>query len=514
MSSGENDLTGGGAGIDLNRFRPWRELAVLGAMLMSLSWGVPWFRSLTQATFAVSTGYAFLVFGLMMLASYLVVRLMNAARLRIELRRGIMLVLLAAGILIGLQTLLFAGEELTFSDLMERQLRSFADAYALIPDEFIVTVGVLLVWQRGTRLATEKVGPRLIQRSFGIGFSMFFVFVFFNTFVTGETPGNMPVLFLFAGLMAMGAARVAVISTLRGGRNNPFDRRWVAGLTISAAGAVGVAAWLGAEISGGEGFLAILPRFGLGVIMGLAFLLLTPLFALLWWALYLIVGTLSTENPLSDSLSELFNGLQGMASGLFEFLEPYLGPLGSFLARFGLVAKILILWAVVLGLVMAILMAIYIRDERRRRLLYEQLEGIREKGLWKSLRDSLRKGLQEAGRSIAGLFDAERRRRLLAAARIRRIYARLMDLCEDLDAPRPPASTPHEFVHRLVELFPAMVGEVSLITHAYQMVRYGELPERADQLARVEAAWQRVRAEGQRMLGGKQGKNERVRTRP
>jgi hypothetical protein len=343
---------------------------------------------------------------------------------------------------------------------------------------------------------------------------MFFLYVFFNTFITGETPGNMPVLFLFAGLMAMGAARVSVISTLRGGRDNPFDRRWVAGLTISAAGAVGVAAWLGGEVSGGEGVIAFLPRFGMGLVMGVAFLLLTPLFVLLWWALYLIVGTLSTENPLSESLSDLFNGLQGMASGLFAVLEPFLGPFGRFLARFGLFAKVLILWGVVLLLALAVLLAIYIRDERRRRLLLEQLESIREKGLWKSLRDSLRKGLEDAGRSVVGLFDADRRRRLLAAARIRRIYARLMDLCEDLDTPRPPASTPLEFVPQLGELFPAGERDVLLITNAYQQVRYGELPERGEDVVRVEAAWQRVKEEGRRMLSGKPGKGDRVRTRP
>jgi hypothetical protein len=239
--------------------------------------------------------------------------------------------------------------------------------------------------------------------------------------------------------------------------------------------------------------------------MAAAFLLLTPLFVLLWWGLYLIVGTLSTDNPLSESLNEIFSGLQGMASGLFEFLEPYLGPLAAFLARFGLMTKVLILWAIVLGLGLAVVLAIYVRDERRRRLLYEQLEQIRERGLWKSLRDSLRKGLKDTGLLLAGVFDADQRRRLLAAARIRRIYSGLMDLCEDLDAPRPQASTPLEFIPRLAELFPSGAGDVSLITDAYQHVRYGELPEQADEVASVEAAWQRVKAEGKRRLNGKPG---------
>jgi hypothetical protein len=151
-------------------------------------------------------------------------------------------------------------------------------------------------------------------------------------------------------------------------------------------------------------------------------------------------------------------------------------------------------------LVLAVLLAVYIRDERRRRLLYEQWEQIRDKGLLSSLRDALRKGLEQAGNSLAALLDADRRRRLLAAARIRRIYGRLMELCEDLDSPRPEASTPLEFVPRLRELFPAGAGDVALITDAYQQVRYGELPEREDAVERVEAAWSRVSAEGKRML--------------
>lgn len=486
----------------LHSARPWRELGVLGTMLMGLSWGVPWFRSLTQATYALSTGYAFAVFGGMMLLAYLCVRALNALRLRADLRRGLLLLLLVASVLAGLKLLLFAEENVTLADLTGRQLRSFADAYALVPNEFIITMAVLIAWRRGTQLANEKLGPQLIQNAFGIGIFMFFFYIFFNTFVTGETPGNMPVLFLFAGLMAMGAARVAVISTLRGGRDNPFDRRWVAGLAFSVAGVVGLAAWIGAEMGGGEGALGLLPRFLLGAILAVGFLILTPVFALMWWALYAFIQTVQVDNPLSDQLNEMAGLLRGMAEDAMVFLDPLLGPLGDFLARYGLMAKALVLWLIVLVLVLVIVLAAYVQDSRRRALLREQYERIAARGLWQSLRDSLRSGLQQAGQNLANAFDLERRRRLLAAAQVRRIYAELMDLCIDLHSPRPEACTPHEFLPTLNDLFPEQRAEALAITQAYELVRYGELPESPLEVPALQTAWEHMRAHGERRKAG------------
>lgn len=463
-------------------------MGVIGIMLMGLSWGVPWFRSLTQATNDLSTGFAFLVFGGMMLSAYWFVRMLNALRLRAGIRRTVLLVLLVVSVFVGLKTLLFAEENVTLSDLTDRQLRSFADAFALIPDEFIITVGVLVAWRRGTQLANEKVGPRLIRSAFGIGLGMFFAFIFLNTLVTGETLGSMPTLFLFAALLAMGASRVYVISTLRGGRDNPFDRRWMTGMLISVSGAVGIAAWLGAEISGGEGLLGTVPRFILGIALALSFLILLPVFMLMYWLLYTTVTMMDAENPIANRIGDVIGRLQGAAEGLFGFLEPYLGPLGDFLARFGVLTKTLILWGIVLFFVLIILFMTYIQDSRRRARLREQYERIAEEGLLNALRKALLGGAQQAAQGLAGMFDMDRRRRLLAAARIRRIYQELMHLCEGLNRPRPGAITPNEFIPALCEIFPNQKAEVERITQAYQQVRYGELPESREDVEAVEHA--------------------------
>ena len=69
-------------GLPLPRWRAWRDLAILGLIVMELSWLVPWYRSLTLATYAVSPGRAFLVLGGILLSTHLIARLMNFVYLR------------------------------------------------------------------------------------------------------------------------------------------------------------------------------------------------------------------------------------------------------------------------------------------------------------------------------------------------------------------------------------------------------------------------------------------------
>jgi len=90
-------------------------------------------------------------------------------------------------------------------------------------------------------------------------------------------------------------------------------------------------------------------------------------------------------------------------------------------------------------------------------------------------------------------------RRHLAATRIRRIYAQLMDLCAELNSPRPDATTPLEFLPELGKLFSDQTEALRLLTEAYVRVRYGELPENYAEIQAVETAWQAILEEGSRL---------------
>jgi hypothetical protein len=86
-------------------------------------------------------------------------------------------------------------------------------------------------------------------------------------------------------------------------------------------------------------------------------------------------------------------------------------------------------------------------------------------------------------------------RRMIAAAVIRRIYRRLLDLAADLGKPRDLDETPYEFQEKLVQIFPNQGEQVELITNSYVQVRYGEIPEEEHIIALVEEAWSSIEKE-------------------
>ena len=121
-------------------------------------------------------------------------------------------------------------------------------------------------------------------------------------------------------------------------------------------------------------------------------------------------------------------------------------------------------------------------------------------GLLGILRQSVKNQLDKLSQTLRGRSRLRPGQRLLAAAKIRRIYSRLMDLTTKLGTPRPPAYTPLEFLPVLESLFVEGVDEVREITDAYLRVRYGELPESNQEVQMVESAWQRVNTLGKDLL--------------
>lgn len=92
---------------------------------------------------------------------------------------------------------------------------------------------------------------------------------------------------------------------------------------------------------------------------------------------------------------------------------------------------------------------------------------------------------------------------LLAAVRIRYLYAQLMDLCSQLGHARGPAITPIEFLPESVSLFPESGQHLELITRAYIKVRYGEIPETKEEIQAVEDSWENIKIEGKKIMKNK-----------
>ncbi|HSO26843.1 MAG TPA: DUF4129 domain-containing protein, partial [Anaerolineales bacterium] len=116
-----------------------------------------------------------------------------------------------------------------------------------------------------------------------------------------------------------------------------------------------------------------------------------------------------------------------------------------------------------------------------------------EETLLDALRKAARDRFQEAADALGRLRPGRRR----LAARVRQLYAELLDLARELDAPRPEGKTPLEFLPILEEEFAGLGAELNVLTQAYVRVRYGELPESVEEVRQVEAAWERLRHTGE-----------------
>jgi hypothetical protein len=132
-----------------------------------------------------------------------------------------------------------------------------------------------------------------------------------------------------------------------------------------------------------------------------------------------------------------------------------------------------------------------VMDERQ-----SLLEGV---SLWDALVNALRNRIFRTTDYLSAAVKLRRKERLREAARIRRIYADFMDLCSELEQPRPKPVTPLEFLPAAEEVFPSLDSDLEAITKSYLRVRYGELPETHQEVEMVESAWQRVCNEGNLM---------------
>lgn len=420
---------------------------------------------------------------------------MNFLDLKIRIRRGVILGLIVLCVFLALKLLLYETESIQIGELLNRPFRAFNDVRGLIPDEFLVIVIVLIVFWRGLSLATKYIDPRSVRRNFYLGLGMFTAFIFINTLVTGESPGFMLYLFFISALLALGSARIFTITQLRGGVSNPFDLRWFLGIFVSTlviVGLAGLIAWFFSErsyIVGGIGTMI------LGVFAVIMLALVSPLIILLQRIPAAMPNVSGTVDNFIEVLENLRDTFSGIANNLFGLINI------PILINWILLLKPILLWGFVIVVAFVILYSIsrWLLNERYGD--QDELESIIEPGdLLKLFRQAFRKRLDDLAQAFRGRTRLRPGQRWLAAAKIRRIYARLMDLSRKLGKSRPPAHTPLEFLPVLEDLFPEGKEEVDTITQAYMRIRYGELPETSQEVEMVQSAWEQVNTLGKESL--------------
>lgn len=463
----------------------WRNFTAWLIILMELSWLLPWYRTVMQASYAAAPLRIFVVLGGLMLAAYLVTTLIDVLRLLPTLQRIIQGVLLFASLIIA-SRLLLASQT---SNLVGRFLN---------PDQgtVLVTLVALWLWWRAINLARDTISPALVWRRFWLGLVM--LVAYYLIFVPNErepTEFGLLALFLGSGLLAMVAARVAYISRYHGMKKSPFGQYWLAVTALTVGGVVSAATILASLLTGQfSNFLNQLALGIRGIVIVVIFILSIP-----WLVLSIIFGTLLDALlkilPAGTSVATEVPGAAGVATQV-----PYLAPEAQVTPLIPPLLVSLIFWVVIIALGLAFIINTRAREAKINREENPDMESLLDSNdLLQMLKNALKKQLKDAGERLVNASLLTRRQRLQAEATVRRIYAQLLDLTTELECPRPAAATPLEFLPHLQNLLPASWDDLALLTQSYVKVRYGELPESQAEVDALEMAWKRIALEGQEL---------------
>jgi hypothetical protein len=478
----------------VNKLNPWAELAASGVLIMNLCWIVPWLQLFAGAGIAASSWLVYLVMAVILSVVYILGRLGGALHLKTNIQMGIAAFLAIVSILLAIMVLMpSSGAGEIGAALNRSAIRGWREATAVVPGQFLVALTVLLVWWRGLSLSRQHIGPFLVQRNFRLGIAILSVFgILIARTSGGVQPLWVYLLFLFSGLFALGAARIAILQVFTGAEPTPFNRRWLSGITIGIFSVLGTAFLIALVLMGQMERLAGSLQdaiYFLGLVLLSPLILLASLLSMLWGRFISAAPTVPPPSmtPMPEPQSPYIPSSQITSlidQGNADLVEAF-----KFVLVWGSVLLAVLLLIVLLR---RVLVATLQDDEYKKdqTSAYERLGDL--PGL---LRASL---LGEARQAVEGLSRRlNRGERLMAAARIRRIYSQLLDLSKDLGALRPASKTPLEFLNVLEMVFPGLSEDLQIITDAYIRVRYGEYPETQQQVDAVEKAWLRVRAFGE-----------------
>ncbi len=473
----------------------WYTMAFFAMIVMELSWMSLWFRLFMKPRQEIGYWHAFLVFGGILLAAYYTDEILSRRNAQIWARRLILVVMVLLFMLIALAAFLRPVEWFDLNDVARRTVESFRNSEILIPAEFLILAMALLMSGRGLSLVGRQLDPSKIQGGFRTGIIMLFFYGFIVQFEE-LSPGNAFFVFLFSGLMAMSAARIAMQSRLRGGKSIPFDRRWLFGLSLVCSLIVGLS-YLGVSWLRGRGLDQLYALYTW--VMSALIWLISPLLYLVA-EIFRWLGARLEYGLLIRNLLDLFQRLQ---STFFEFMDmiqrwfAYLDSLIHWENPPLKIPKAWALWGTILFLLVIILLRLKQHIWKRETGEEEDLSNLDQLDLITLLGAAIRKTMEQLLHQVEDALRVGQARRLLAAARIRRIYARLMKLSTRLGMSRPAARTPLEFLPNLQTLFPELPIELDTITQAYLRVRYGELPETIEEVQRVEHAWAQISTAGE-----------------
>jgi len=429
----------------------------------------------------------------LVLGTLYLTRVMDALRVRTLIQRVAILAVMLGTILLALRLIVFTGPQWAGWELLRAPFIHLFSLSRLVPDELIVTLGVILLFWRGLRLARKSLSTFDVMMGFQIGIVLLALFVMINTVTTGQDITIFVPSFFFCQLLAVGLTRVETIWQERGGRRSPFTGWWLAALVGSTGAVIGLAGAISAAVLGiGPDKLL----YWLGPILAIITLpialIMLPIIALLG-----MIAEVLSRALINFQWPAILQQLQTLSDGQATEMPLVVRLAARVIVgtiKYGKgILTILVVLAALIGVVWVI---------GRWRARREGEEGELHESIWSS-RALLKKLAAQLQRRLAGFKNlANLASRfgaggLFTALTIRRIYAQTVRLAASRGYPRPAARTPYEHLATLRQALPGCEAELTLITEAYVGVHYGELPENPDALAEIRAAFERVKTVAQ-----------------
>jgi hypothetical protein len=476
--------------LDVPRINPWREITIVSVMVMEVSWGVLWLQLVSPPLRAVASLRIFLAMLITLVMSYIITRIASNLNLKQGVYRGWIVSWVIIASLGNLRVMLAGMENTQFSYFLTQPVEEVSEAGRLIPPEiWILAATLVLIW-RGTSLGQSYGGRETVFTSLLWGVGLFTGYGVFSAIYHLPVPLWLVFTFVASALFAMVSARVSSLLKMRGGTYSPFDMRWMVSMIGVALVVSGIAALFAGVMSRhverfNEGI-----RLAIYVLVSLIALPIAYLLKLGEPAIQVVESMMPTPTPMPQVPAYE----QGLDDGpVLDTIEVVSSTGGTFME--------LLFPMLVAVVIIGLLFLIFRLSGAWKTKLDKQSQDERQSlldgnSLWDMLIGALRSRILGAAERMSGVTKLRRRDRLQAAARIRRIYAELMDLCEDLGQPRPAAITPLEFLPVTEQVFPLQKNDLAEITKSYLRVRYGELPETLQEVEIIEAAWKRVNEQG------------------
>ncbi|MGD2253228.1 MAG: DUF4129 domain-containing protein, partial [Anaerolineales bacterium] len=454
------------------RSTAWHELGVVSLLLMEIALIVPWFRSFRPAVLRPSTLQSMALLLGLALAVYYVVRLMSRASLNAALRGPLLLLLLVAGAAICLKLFVYSRMPIGLGGMILGVLRAMGAVFEGLRPELTMTLAVIYAWWRGLRAAGSRaVWPEPTALKLRLGVLLLALFAISHRGADAVLLFEALPLFFGGGLLAMAISHADVISQSRTARGTAFTGGWLSavvvivlitlvvgygsGILLQSAGAITVATAAAIMLFIG-GLLPIAPLIILGFLV---------FAAVVNWLERVWPEQIFIPPPLPDEdLEMMFSGIRSYVArnpgGIFAWIGSHTEEI-----MMGVAALAMLLF------IIAVVRAGRLKIHDIRQLPIDKTESLLSR---QEIASRFRKALKQVGDGLSLRRRLMSLRDVVTASVVRRIYARLLSLGEDLGKGRAPSETPLEYLENLQLLFPDHREQARTITHAYVHVRYGE----------------------------------------